>query len=209
LAAVENKKEIIDDIKLFLNKNREECQLESFDYYYNKQAHKSIFDSADVIFIKRLLQVELAEKVRGMIIDELFNKYIGVPESVIARELYMNTEQIMHMQRSGMHIGCHGYNHYWWNHLAKLELENELDRSVEFLSAIGVNMNNWTAAYPYGSFDEQSVSMLAKKGCKLAVTTQVAIATTKMENRFLLPRIDTNHITDDMNNGDNHWYSQA
>ena len=115
----------------------------------------------------------------------------------------------MTMQRHGMHIGSHGFDHYWWNHLNQQELEKEIDLSMQFLDDIEVDMNNWTACYPYGSYDENAVQMLHKKGCKLAVTTEVAVADTNSHNRFLLPRLDVNDIPKDRFAKINNWYLQG
>jgi peptidoglycan/xylan/chitin deacetylase (PgdA/CDA1 family) len=147
-----------------------------------------------VVFIKKLLQVELIAGLRLIMVDILFEKYVGVNDSVFSRELYMNERQLKHMLRSGMHIGNHGYNHYWWNSLSRQEMGNELDLSINFLKNIGVDMSNWTACYPYGSYDNECINMLEERGCKLAVTTDVGIATTNKEARFIMPRLDTNNM---------------
>jgi peptidoglycan/xylan/chitin deacetylase (PgdA/CDA1 family) len=137
------------------------------------------------------------------IVNLLFEKYIEISEDVFSRELYMNEDQLKHMLRSGMHIGSHGYNHYWWNSLNEKAMSNELNLSIKFLKNLGVDMSNWTACYPYGSYDDQSIKMLKERGCKLAVTTEVDIATPNKITRFVMPRLDTNDVLKDslaMNN---------
>ncbi len=106
----------------------------------------------------------------------------------------MNEEQLRHMLRSGMHIGNHGYNHYWWNNLCQKEMKHEIDLSNKFLEKIGVDMRQWTACYPYGSYDDQSIDILKEKGCKLALTTEHGIASIDKNTRFTMPRIDTNEL---------------
>jgi peptidoglycan/xylan/chitin deacetylase (PgdA/CDA1 family) len=209
LASVHDKTIIIKDIENLINQYKDEYKLESTEYYYRKLAKASRHDTKDVIFIKRLLQVELEEKLRLKMVDELFVKYVGMPESAFSRELYMNQEQLKHMRRSGMHIGSHGYNHYWWNRLEKDELEQELDLSLDFLGKIGGEKDNWTACYPYGSYNDQAIKMLNKKGCRLAVTTDVDIAIADSENRFVMPRLDTNDIPKDRNSGTNEWFQKG
>lgn len=209
LASMPDKKAIVKELEILIKQYAELYRLESFNHYYNKLAIANRYDTADVIFIKRLLQVELVEELRLKIVGELFLKYVGMEESVFAKELYMSKNQLIHMQKLGMHIGSHGYNHYWWNHLNKKDLETEIDESMTFLSEIGVDMNNWTACYPYGSFDEQAVKMLKDKGCKLAVTTQVDIALPTLDNRFLLPRLDTNDLPKEKNAIINDWYKKT
>jgi len=209
LASVEDKSNIVNDLKELVKFYQREYQLEDFDYYYKKLAQASRMDTKEVIFIKRLLQVELVEELRINIVDTLFEKYIGVSEEAFSRELYMNEEQLKHMLRSDHHIGNHGYNHYWWNSLNKEEMSKELDLSINFLEKLGVDINNWTACYPYGSYDNQSIEMLRKRGCKLAVTTEVDIATTNKNTRFIMPRLDTNDIPKDKNKKTNDWYNKG
>ena len=209
LATVKDKAGIVNELKELVAVYKREYQLEDFNFYYKKLAQASRMDTKDVIFIKRLLQVELVEELRIKIVDSLFEKYIGMSENVFSRELYMNEEQLKHMLRSGQHIGNHGYNHYWWNSLNEKEMSHELDLSVGFLEKLGVDMNNWTVSYPYGAYDSQSIRMLEERGCKLAVTTEVEIATTNKETRFIMPRLDTNDIPKNSNSKTNDWYSKA
>ena len=209
LASTEDKINLVNELKELVKFYQKEYQLEDFDYYYKKLAQASRLDTKDVIFIKRLLQVELVEDLRIKIVDTLFEKYIEVSEDAFSRELYMNEEQLKHMLRSGQHIGNHGYNHYWWNSLNEKEMSQELDLSISFLEKIGVDMNNWTACYPYGSYDDQSIKMLKERGCKLAVTTEVDIATTNKDTRFIMPRLDTNDIPKNQNETTNDWYNKG
>ncbi|SFV68578.1 polysaccharide deacetylase [hydrothermal vent metagenome] len=209
LASVKDKLIIVKDLKELVKSYQKDYHLEDFDFYYKKLAQASRMDTKDVIFIKRLLQVELTEELRMKIVDTLFEKYIGMSEKSFSRELYMNEEQLKHLIRNGHHIGNHGYNHYWWNSLTKQEMKQELDLSIGFLQKIGVDMNNWTASYPYGSYDNQSIKMLKERGCKLAVTTEVNIATTNKNKRFIIPRLDTNDIPKDSKAKTNDWYNRA
>jgi len=209
LASVEDKLDLLNDLKELVRVYQKEYQLEDFDYYYKKLAQASLMDTKDVIFIKRLLQVELVEELRIIIVDTLFKKYIGVSENSFSRELYMNEEQLKHMLRSGQHIGNHGYNHYCWNTLNKEEMSQELDLSINFLEKIGVDMNNWTACYPYGLYDNQSIEMLRERSCKLALTTEVNIATINKNTRFIMPRLDTNDMPKDKNEKTNDWYNKG
>ena len=209
LASIEDKLDLINDLKELLKVYKKEYQLAGFDYYYKKLAQASRRDTKDVIFIKRLLQVELVEELRIKIVNILFEKHIGISENTFSRELYMNEEQLKHMLRSGQHIGNHGYNHYWWNALNKEEMSQELDLSISFLKRLGVDMNNWTACYPYGSYDDQSIKMLKERGCKLAVTTEVDIAITSKNTRFIMPRLDANDMPKDRSSNPNDWYKKA
>ena len=41
-------------------------------------------------------------------------------EEAFSRELYMSMDQIKCMVDCGMHIGSHGYDHYWLGHYQKM-----------------------------------------------------------------------------------------
>lgn len=72
LASENDKSKIISEIKNELDKFRKDYNLESYSFYYDKLAQATRFDSSDVIFIKRLLQVELEESLRKIITNSLF-----------------------------------------------------------------------------------------------------------------------------------------
>ena len=192
LSSSDDSMSVINDIKNLLKKNS--YIIDDFDNYYKKIAIPSSYDSGDIIFIKRMLQTELPEDIRNKIVDKLFNKYVGVEESVFSKELYVNEEQVNHMRRNNMHIGIHGYNHSWWSKIDRVQLEKEIDLSLDFISEIGMDMDNWTACYPHGSYDKQVVDVLEEKGCKLALTIEDGVARVSKKSRFLFPRIDTINI---------------
>ena len=209
LASEINSIKIIDDIKKLLYKYKSEFNLEDFNYYYKKLAIKNRWDDKNIIFIKRLLQVELNEDLRLLMVDYLFKKYVRVKESDFAKELYMDSDQIKIMLKSGMHIGCHGYNHYWWNKLSLSDLEKEIDLSLHFLKNLGVDISNWTAAYPYGSYNEEVKELLDYKKCRLAFSTDLGIANNSYKDRLLMKRLDTNDMPVDSNALTNEWFKKS
>ncbi len=209
LASVDDKKKLIYEIKSLLKEYRTEFNLNDFDFYFKKLANANRLDTADVVFIKRILQVELDEVLRMKMVDSLFNKYIGVSESEFAKELYMNENEIKEMLNNGMHIGCHGYNHYWWNRLTANELEKEIDLSLKFLNNLGVNLTNWTAAYPYGSHSKEVEQLLKEKKCQLAFTTEVGIANTSKIFNLIMKRLDTNDIPKSSSASVNDWFFKS
>lgn len=209
LASCDNKQHIICDINKLLDKYRADYKLESNEYYYKKLAYANRFDTKDVIFIKRLLQVELAEDLRNIITNKLFSKFVNISESAFSRELYMSVDQIKTMKSLGMHIGSHGYDHYWLDSLSKNRQLLEIKKSLDFIEKIGGDLNNWTMCYPYGAFNENTTQILEELNCKLALTTKVDIANICYDNKFTLPRLDTNDLPKSRNSDTNSWFTNG
>ena len=206
LASEENKSKIVTEIKKELKKFRKDYNLENDSYYYEKLAHPDRFDSADVIFIKRLLQVELDETLRKIMTNNLFEKIVGFNDNSFIRELYMDIEQIKCMKRNGMHIGSHGYDHYWLGSLTRKNQKNEIEKSLAFLKKIGCDTKKWTMSYPYGDFNDSTIELLTEYSCKLAFTTKANIADIQNCNKYTLPRLDTNDIPKNRDAVTNDWY---
>ena len=164
-----------------------------------KYAVANRFDPKEVIFVKRVLQMVLPEEIRNRISSELFKKYVGIDEDKFARELYMNIDQIKCMKRNGMYIGLHGYDHYWLGKLDKDKMENDIDRSMEVLSDV-IDKDSFIMNYPYGNYNDDVLSYLRSKGCKLGMTTEVRVADTEKDDRLLLPRLDCNDFPPKSNN---------
>ena len=99
------------------------------------------------------------------------------------------------MIKYGMHFGSHGYNHEWWSKLAKEKQEKEIVKSIKFLKQIGVKKNNLSVCYPFGSFNNHTISILKKYSFKFGLTTsQQEIDLSNIENFLTLPRYDTNYF---------------
>lgn len=206
LASVSDKNILIKDILSQLEMYKEEYRLENNEFYLKKLAVANRFDTKEVIFIKRLLQVELEIKLRKSITDYLFKKYVSNSEESFSRELYMNIDQIKCMKRNGMHIGNHGFDHFWLGSLSKEKQIEEIDRSLIFINEIGGDIKNWTMCYPYGSYNQDTLDILKSRGCKLSFTTEVDIVDITKHNRYALPRLDTNDIPKNHNATPDEWY---
>lgn len=209
LASCKNIDLIIKDIKKLILKFKFDYKLNTFNYYYEKLAISNRFDDERAIFVKRLLQVELEDKARKVFIQILFNKYVNISESTLSKELYLNMNQIMCMKNAGMHIGAHGYEHNWLGKLNEENQKNEILKSIDFLNSIGVDKNKWTMCYPYGSFDDSLINILKQNNFQAAFTTNVNIADFNADNKFVLPRLDTNDFPKNRNAKDNAWVSKA
>jgi peptidoglycan/xylan/chitin deacetylase (PgdA/CDA1 family) len=158
---------------------------------FTKLAHPGRFDPAEVIFIKRLLQVELPEKLRNLITDELFRRFISLNEETFARELYMSLDQVRLMQREGMCFGYHGYDHCWMNKLDVDALITDIDRALDVFFGV-IDRNSWICCYPYGSYNDSVIEIAKRKGAIWGIGTEVDVADILAADPFKLPRLDTN-----------------
>ena len=197
---------LLNEIKILVDQNKDKWNLKSFEDYYSELAVANRFDNKDIVFVKRLLQVALPEALRKEMSGILFQRAVGMDESMFSRELYMSETQIRCMVQCGMHVGSHGYDHYWLNSLSPQKQEEEIGKSVEFLKSVGVNMNYWTMCYPYGAYNEDTLQVLRNHQCRLGLTTEVALADLARGNILAMPRLDTNDIPKDGRAQPNQWY---
>lgn len=84
--------------------------------------------------------------MRNRICSNLFEKYIEVSEEVLAREIYLNYDQMLFMKQAGMFFSIHGYEHSWMNRLKK----EDLRKSLACMTAL-IDKDGWVINYPYGS----------------------------------------------------------
>ena len=197
--------ELINEIYTLLDEYRGEYNLKSNNQYFTKLAKANRFDSKEVIFIKRLLQVELDEELRKIITHRLFKKYVTEDIKSFSNELYMNLDQLKIMFQGGMYIGSHGYNHYWLDKISPEKQEYEINQSIEFLSIVGTPLKNWVMCYPYGAYNHSLIKILKEKNCGLAFTTKFDIANLTRENAYTLERLDTNDFPKSEVRYPNHW----
>ncbi len=158
---------------------------------FEEYAKANRFDNKETIFFKRILQVALPEELRNIICDNLFQKYVGVPEEILAREIYISYDQMKLMKREGMYFGVHGYDHYWINRLEPSALKKDIEKGLACMEGL-LDEKEWVINYPYGSYSEEVVESLRDSGCVLGLSADVRVADLEKDNRFILPRLDTN-----------------
>lgn len=192
LAAQEDEVTLIQEIYSLLTKYREKFKLESNEYYFKKLAQPGRWDSKEIRFIKKLLQNELPEEPRKLIIKDLFEKYVSIDEETFAKELYMSEDQLKCLIKNGMHVGSHTINHNWMDKQTTEVQDKELEESAEFLKSLGVT-ENLTMCYPYGRYNETTLELLEKYNFKIGLTTKVDLVN-ENSNSLKLPRLNTNDL---------------
>lgn len=192
LATVNDIDDLIKQIYNYLDEYRLEYKLKNNEYYASCGIEEDRFDSKKINFIKNLLHRELDCRVSRLIVNRLFSKYVTEDESSLARQLYMDRDQIKTMIEAGMYVGSHGYEHFWLPGLSLDMLKKEIDASVDFLKNLGLAADSWTMNYPFGGYDESIITLLKAKGFKAGLTTRLGVAQLTEENAFTLESFDAN-----------------
>ncbi len=162
--------------------------------YFREHGVASRFDNANTIYVKRMLQHALPEAIRSEITSTLLNAYVSVSELELAKKLYMNTSEVSELVNCGMYVGSHGSMHYWLNQKNEDEQRLDISESIQFLEEVGAPTSDWIMCYPYGAYNNSTLSIVRELGASLGVTTEVRKAAIGEDNPLILPRLDTNDL---------------
>lgn len=160
--------------------------------YWCAYAKPTRLDTKEVTYIKNVLQHVLPEKIRNSITQILFERYVRESPRGFADSLYLSVNDTKKLIDAGMYIGNHGYKHTWLNKGGFKEQESEIDLSLKFLKEIGAPIDNWIMCYPYGEYNDDTLSILRSKKCAVGLTTKVGFAELNQLGCLELARFDTN-----------------
>ncbi len=196
-----------ESLKIIENLKKENIINDNFDEIYHKLAIANEDDVKDIIFFKRLFQHYLTPDIRSYFLNILFSKYVSNNEKEFSKNLYLSVSQIKEMSDYGMTFGNHTYNHNWLEKLKKGEQRKEMEKSLDFLSSHinGFSLNNWSIAYPYGSYNQSTIDICKDLGGIIGFTTKVNISRNNKGNSMTLERLDTNHLPKHANSVPNKW----
>jgi peptidoglycan/xylan/chitin deacetylase (PgdA/CDA1 family) len=195
LASLRDPLPLVAAIDAFVREHQATHGLDNPAEYWTRWGQPNRFDTAEVIYIKRMLQVALPRELRNQLARQLFAQVVSVDEAAFAQELYVTVEQLRVMRECGMHVGCHGDAHEWLNSLDRPEQARDIDAALLFLRAVGVLVDEgWTIAYPYGGWNESLLDVLMARGCRLGFTTEATTALVGQHRPLSLPRWDTNDL---------------
>jgi peptidoglycan/xylan/chitin deacetylase (PgdA/CDA1 family) len=194
LAAAPSAASIVREIRSVLDDRGRSMGLAPFEEYWKEYGKASRYDGEEVTFVKRFLQRGLIGETRAGLCDLLLDHFVGVDQGVLAAELYATEDQLRTMMRAGMYVGSHGYSHQWLDSLQEQDQAKEIDRSVQFLAHIGAPTDRWVMCYPYGSYNEATVALLADRGCVAGITVVPKICEIGRDMPLALPRLDTNDL---------------
>ena len=185
--------ELFEDVKKEMEYYRRDTEFSyaPTDELLHEYAVPNRFDTKETVFVKRMLQTVLPEKLRNIISSNLFEKYVGVTEAQLAYELYMTEEQIRTMKRHGMFIGLHGYDHYWLGNLEQEKMREDISLALDALDEF-IDRKHWAMNYPYGSYNQDVVEYIRGGGACVGFTTDVRIAEIGKDPALERPRLDCN-----------------
>lgn len=195
ILAVKDSETLAAAIDRQVEENRAAFHLQTVAEYRAEWAKPNRFDTAETIYVKRMLQVALPETLRNCIAQALFAQFVARDEDEFSAELYCSAEQLRDMQSAGMYVGSHGCDHVWLNAVDADKQRAEVLGSLEFLRSIGSPVDDyWAIAYPYGGWNESMLGILRETGCAAGFTTEPAVARLGDHAPLLLPRLDTNDM---------------
>ena len=209
LAAVEDPSGLAAEVFELVGRWRAEVPIPSDRELFHTYGRPNRWDPAEVIFVKRVLQRGLPEAVRSAVAAELFARHVAADEAAFASQLYVDLEQLRTMDRHGFEIGGHGYAHRWLEGGPFQEQAEEIDRTVSFLATVrGEPPRDWLMAYPFGSYDGTTLSILEGAGCALGLTTRVGLVE-DLAAPLELARIDANDVPRSPDSPPSRWTMAA
>lgn len=194
LASRPDKRALAEELKACIAAHRRAYGLEAPEAYYRRLAVAGRRDGPDVVFVKRLLQVELPEKLRALLTHDLFCRYVSRDEREFARELYMSGEQIRALEAEGMTVGLHGYRHYWMDSIPAEVQEEEIRLSLKYFRSLGLPMTDWVIGYPYGKCDESLRQIVLRHGGTAGMVDYGGVADLDTQSPLMLARLATNEL---------------
>lgn len=159
---------------------------------YFEHAVPTRFDNGDTMYVKRMLQHVLPEPLRTTTAEKLFSEFVGLRPAELSRELYMSVSEVRELVKHGMHVGSHGSRHYWLDKVSRDEQAKDIGESLRFLEGVGASLSDWIMCYPYGAYNDSTLSLLRHFNAALGITTEARVANLDSDNPFTLPRLDTN-----------------
>ncbi len=149
------------------------------------------FDQPAMGHFKRVTTLEMPWSIRDAVLDEMFPRYFG-GEAEFIRELYLDWDNLRELRAAGMVVGGHTVTHPWLARLSAAEQDKEITEGNERLACeLGEPIDVF--AYPYGSYNADTLAILRRRGCRLAFTTKVEVVLDPARP-LEVPRVDTNDV---------------
>mgnify|MGYP001314418087 CR=1 FL=1 len=110
----------------------------------------------------------------------------------IGKDGYMNWDDIIILQSSGMEIGSHSLTHPNFNDLTKVQMDEEFYLSKNFIEEkIGVKISSFS--FPYGSYTNKAIDLARKAGYKFLYTSDHGLISSLENKYFLRNSVNSSH----------------
>jgi hypothetical protein len=170
-----------DEVWNKLNSVQREQFTTAEEQYRFKYSTSSMDDQVNLL--KAVLQRNLSADVNP-ILSVLVANHVG-SEAEVARNYYLNRQQIHEMVAGGMHFGGHSRNHPWFDFIDAEARAEEIKASAEWLKEF--EAGPWAFAYPYGGLADDSAQILNQNGFIAAFTTKTQVT---HPDPFYIGRLD-------------------
>jgi len=189
-------KKIIIDINNFLvKKSLKKLDIEKIQKKIKKDGTISPYDDINTNLIKRVLQYILPKKIRIEIINYLLEKNVKVTEKELSEKLYLNKQEIREMHTNGMDFGSHSVSHPYLNLCNEKKQIKEILNSKLFYKKLGLNTKNFSIAYPYGSYNANTLKIVRRLKLSYAFIDSPGIINSRnIKNKYTFPRLDGGNI---------------
>jgi peptidoglycan/xylan/chitin deacetylase (PgdA/CDA1 family) len=176
---------LLDSLKCFTRRELNALEIEKAHHFYR-------FDSKQDAELKYFLNVLLDLDTQRNFINDIFSA--NFEEKVVIDQLYMNTDEIRKLSRSGF-IGSHTHSHLPLGIYNEQIIKYELEATKKYLEEIGGRIVNFVS-YPYGAAEAVNdlVAKLAMQaGYEFGFTTNPD-TNFLTANNLLLNRFDCNDL---------------
>jgi len=177
--------------------------------YRERWFNASRWDPPEVVYVKRLLQHALPDRVREPLVDELFRTLVTADERALADDLYMTVGDVQQLAGAGMTIGAHADRHVRLSLLSRADQATEINGALRVLDAAGVSKTRFVYSYANGAYNDDSIELLRERGCAVAVSTRPDLAMLNPQTLLALPRLDTNDLPVSADAEPNGWTQRA
>lgn len=149
------------------------------------------YEPRSLAMLKHLLMITLSASLRRKALDALVERHVGASRTW-AERWYLNADEVKAIHERGHTIGIHGYSHEPLATLSADEQRHDLARTVEWLDGrLGPGVR--PVSYPYGSYNDQTVSACADLGLPHAFTTERRWVTNAC-HPLRIPRVDAKDV---------------
>ncbi len=197
--------EAFQDTKLLLRKIEEILFSIKFDLNLtqvtvpNSVGH---YDNPPEKQVKYLLQRAFPIKIRNLIVNELFQKYVSRDEEDFLHTIYMSNRDLLEMRDCGMEIGSHGSQHNWLEDMTIQDQQSDVSQGIEFVDALYSKSEKkmTTFSYPFGSYNSGTLEILKNERIDYAFTVKKNFYQSGVHAHLEVPRFDTNDVYEALKN---------